>query len=223
MKINFLGDSITAGGHASSEEKRYTTLVCKAFGATENNYGVWSTRIAKQSNPTRHMDDKDFITRAPMMDKEANFVFVFGGTNDYGHGDAPLGNMEDASQYTFYGALKWLVEYLISVYGKEKLCFILPIHRVDENNPFGKDSQKTIAGEPLSRYVQAEREVFAHYGVDYLDTQDLMPEPPSKEENEWFKDGLHPTDKGHRLLADTIIEYLQVKGLLMTNSKEFRA
>ena len=211
MKINFLGDSITAGGHASSEEKRYSSLVCAALGATENNYGVWSTRIAKQREQTRHMDDKDFIVRAPSMDKDADFVFVFGGTNDYGHGDAPLGCMEDTSQYTFYGALKYLVEYLISVYGKEKLCFILPLHRIDENNPFGKDSQKTVAGEPLSRYVQAEREVFERYNVDYLDTQHLLPEPLSKEENEWFKDGLHPTDKGHRLLADTIIAYLKLK------------
>ena len=211
MKINFLGDSITAGGNASAEDKRYTSLVCQAFGATENNYGVWSTRIAKQSNPTRHMDDKDFLVRAPMMDKDADFTFVFGGTNDYGHGDAPLGSMEDTSEYTFYGALKQLVEYLLSVYGKEKLCFILPLHRVDENNLFGKDSQKKVAGEPLSRYVQAEREVFSRYGVDYLDTQDLLPEPSEKTANEWFTDGLHPTDKGHRMLADTVIEYLQAK------------
>ena len=186
-------------------------MVCAAFGATENNYGVWSTRIAKQTTRTRDIDEKDFITRAPMMDKDADFVFVFGGTNDYGHGDALLGGMEDTSQYTFYGAVKYLVEYLISVYGKEKLCFVLPVHRFDENNPYGKNNMKAVKGEPLCRYVQAEREVFSFYGVEYLDTQDLFPQPNVKTGDEWTTDGLHLTDKGHRLLADKLIEYLQAK------------
>ena len=211
MKINFLGDSITEGGYASTEDKRYSSLVCKAFAAIENNYGVWSTRIAKQRNRTRDIDDKDFISRAPMMDKDADFVFIFGGTNDYGHGDASLGNMEDISQYTFYGALKYLVEYLISIYGKEKLCFILPLHRFAENNPYGKNNMKSVKGAPLSAYVQAEREIFSFYDVDYLETQNLIPEPQEKTGDEWTTDGLHLTDKGHKLLADKLIEYLCAK------------
>lgn len=96
------------GACASVETNRYSTLVCKELGAEEKNYGVSGTRIAKQIHPNvaAKEDDKDFITRAPTMDKEADFVFVFGGTNDYGHGDAPLGSMSDKTQYSFYGAMK---------------------------------------------------------------------------------------------------------------------
>lgn len=210
MKINFLGDSITEGACATTSENKYSTLVCKMIGAEERNYGIGGTRIAKQKNPKANAweDDKDFITRAPTMDKDADFVFIFGGTNDYGHGDVPLGNMNDETEYTFYGALKHLVEYLLSVYGKEKLCFILPTHRYNEDNPYG-EGNKAVAGAPLSAYVQAEIEVFERYGVEYLDFRNLFPLPKVNTGDELTKDGLHPNDKGHELLAKQIVKYFQ--------------
>ena len=209
MKINFLGDSITRGACASTDENRYTTLVCQMLGAEERNYGIGGTRIAKQLNPSGEFwDDKDFISRAPMMEKDADWVFVFGGTNDYGHGDVPLGNIEDTSLYTFYGALKRLVEYLISVYGKEKLCFILPIHRYNEDNPYG-EGNKAVAGEPLCQYVQAEKEVFQYYDVSYLNFENVFPIPKANTGDDLTYDGLHPNDKGHKLIADKLVEYIR--------------
>ena len=212
MKINFLGDSITEGACASVTEKRYSTLVCEMLGAEERNYGIGGTRIAKQKNPNPESweDDKDFISRAPTMDKDADFVFVFGGTNDYGHGNVPLGNMTNETEYTFYGALKRLVQYLISTYGKEKLCFILPIHRYNENNPYG-EGNKAVAGAPLSAYVQAEKEVFNHYGVEYLDFNQLFPVPKTNMGDELTQDGLHPNDAGHKILAEQLLCYLKRK------------
>lgn len=211
MKINFLGDSITEGACATAGN-RYTTLVCKHFGAVENNYGIGGTRIAKQKKIVRDWDDKDFVLRAPTMDKDADLVFVFGGTNDYGHGDAPIGTAEDKTPYTFYGALIELVEYLISTYGKEKLCFILPIHRFNEDNPLGEGGRKET-GEPLSTYVRIEREIFEKYGVEYLDLSHVFPIPLVETGDELTTDGLHPNDVGHKLLADQLIEYIEKKKL----------
>lgn len=212
MKINFLGDSITEGACATASDKRYSSLVCQLLGAEENNYGIGGTRIAKQKNPKSNAweDDKDFLTRAPLMDKDADFTFVFGGTNDYGHGDVPLGSMDDKTEYTFYGALKQLVEYLLSVYGKEKLCFILPIHRYNEDNLYG-EGKKVVAGAPLSMYVQAEIEVFDHYNVEYLDCNDLFPIPTVNTGDDLTADGLHPNNKGHELLAKKVVKYFQDK------------
>ena len=210
MKINFLGDSITEGACATASGMRYSSLACQMLGAEENNYGIGGTRIAKQKNPKPNAwkDDKDFITRAPTMDKDADFTFVFGGTNDYGHGDVPLGCIDDETEYTFYGALKQLVEYLLSVYGKQKLCFILPIHRYNEDNPFG-EGNKAVAGASLSAYVQAEKEVFECYGVEYLDFSGLFPIPMVNTGDDLTADGLHPNNKGHELLAKAIVQYFQ--------------
>ena len=38
------------------------------------------------------------------------------GTNDFGHGDAPLGSFSDRTPYTFYGACHLLMESLINKY-----------------------------------------------------------------------------------------------------------
>lgn len=39
------------------------------------------------------------------MDNDADIIIVFGGTNDFGNGDAPFGEMSDRTPYTFYGRI----------------------------------------------------------------------------------------------------------------------
>ena len=74
MKINFLGDSITQGAYATSPEKIYTALVCKAFGAKEENYGIGGTRIADQKNKKEPFDYDRFLDRAVKMDIEPKSI-----------------------------------------------------------------------------------------------------------------------------------------------------
>ena len=106
MKINFLGDSITEGALAGKIEDRYTTLVANYFGAEECNFGVSGTRIAKQRKRTNNPDNDVFMCRAVKMPTDADFTFVFGGTNDYGHGDAKLGTFDDMDSMQLKGAEK---------------------------------------------------------------------------------------------------------------------
>ena len=75
-------------------------------------YGVSGTRIAVQKKEINEAWNENFIERAKRMDKNADIVCVFGGTNDYGHGDAPIGNIGDDNPATFYGALNTLFRYL---------------------------------------------------------------------------------------------------------------
>ena len=211
MKINFLGDSITQGSGAEIHENTYTYLTAKYFNAEECNYGVGGTRIAKQVKRTFNPDDDVFMCRAVKLPTDADFTFVFGGTNDYGHGDAKLGTFEDRDNYTFYGAMHELVAYMVATFPKDKLCFILPIPRYDQDNPYG-DGSKDVPMAPMSRYLQAEREVLDYYGVEYLDLADKFYVPTAPVYDELFADGLHPNPKGHKLLADCLIEYLKKKG-----------
>ena len=213
MKINFLGDSITEGAFAGILEDRYSTLTAKYFGAEECNFGVSGTRIAKQLKRTNNPDDDVFMCRAVKMPTDAEFTFVFGGTNDYGHGDAKLGAFEDRDDYTFYGAFHNLVTYMVSSFPKDKLCFILPIPRFHQDNPYG-DGSKDEPISPISAYIEAEKEVLSYYGVEYLDLSDKFYIPTTQQDDgELYKDGLHPNAKGHRSLADCLIEYLIKKGL----------
>ncbi len=208
MKINFLGDSITQGAGAERPENMYTVLVADYFKAEECNFGVGGTRIAKQVKRTNNPDDDVFMCRAVKMPTDADFTFVFGGTNDYGHGDAKLGTFDDRDDYTFYGAFHNLVAYLVSAFPKNKLCFILPIPRFDQDNPYG-DGSKDEPIAPMSAYIKAEKEVLVYYGVEYLDLSGTFYIPESAGYGELFCDGLHPNPKGHRVLADCLIAYLK--------------
>ena len=128
MKLLFLGDSITEGVGASSKDKNYVNLIKSELGCDAVNYGVSGTRIGRQ---TRVYDgitvwNYDFRLRAQIMERDADRVFVFGGTNDYGHGSLHLGLADERIPETFCTELRLLAEDLIAKYGKEKLCFLLP-------------------------------------------------------------------------------------------------
>lgn len=205
MKILFLGDSITAGAGLKSQDENYTTLVAKSMNAEVVNYGLGGTRIARNSVPSEDPSyDNDFLQRAENMDKTADFVFVFGGTNDYGHGDAPIGDISDETPYTFCGAVNLLSRYLVNNYGKDNVCFILPLHRKSEDNPFGEGNKKIKSGT-LSDYIAAEKSVLESCGVKYLDIRSDF--PPEKLDDLTI-DGVHPNAKGHKIIAERICGYL---------------
>ena len=208
MKILFLGDSITQGAGASSPTYNYVSLVGKALACEVKNYGVGGTRIAKQKTPSQEaIYDEDFLTRAQRMEKEADMVFVFGGTNDYGHGDAEMGEEGSADSYTFIGAFETLISYLVGVYGKNKLHFILPLPRYNQESVYGEGAKKT-ALYPLRKYIENERKILQKWDIPYLDMSDIFPVPQSTSGDELTVDGLHPNDTGHALIAAKICTYV---------------
>ena len=211
MKINFLGDSITEGACAGVVERRYSTLVANALGAEECNFGVSGTRIAMQVKRTINPDDDVYMRRAVKMPKNADFTFVFGGTNDYGHGDAKMGTMADRDPYTFYGAMHELVAYLVSEFDRKKLCFIMPIPRYDQDNLYG-DGSKDEPMYPMAAYIAAEKEVLDYYSVEYLDLADKFYVPTTtQDDGDLYADGLHPNAAGHSFLAACLLEYVREK------------
>lgn len=209
MIIDVLGDSITAGCGASSPDKNFVSLLRKKLGCTVNNYGVGGTRIARQrSLYYEYGNDHDFVERMTEMDRSADFVFVFGGTNDYAHGDAPVGDIDDNDEYTFYGALNTIVKYVRENIKNAKLCFILPMHRLEENYPFGENGCKKGGCEPLVNYVNAVKAVCARHDLDHIDLFYGGFTVTEENKDEYTSDGLHPNDKGHEFIADKVAEYV---------------
>lgn len=95
IKANFLGDSITEGYGAENQEYHiyWQRLRDNCGLAQARGYGISGTRIAVQHWKENPKHDQDFISRVDLMDEDADLIVVFGGTNDYDHGDAPLGNI----------------------------------------------------------------------------------------------------------------------------------
>lgn len=205
MKLAFLGDSITEGHGASSIETNYVSQVGKMLDCEVINYGIGGTRIArKKQNSLTHRHDIDFNMRTVLLDRTADRIFVFGGTNDMGHGDAVMGFKGDYDPYTFHGAVNMLFSTLIGMYGKEKVVIILPLKRWNMNvrtNP--------VSGKHLVDYVEIIRYYVDLYGLKYIDLfNDGLPEPPEFE-SEYFVDGLHPNDKGYLYIAEKICDFIK--------------
>ena len=144
------------------------------------------------------------------MDDDADIVVVFGGTNDYGHGDAGIGNFSDRTPETFYGACHYLFSGLIKKYIGKTIVIMTPTHRTGETEiPEGKE-----AGDfgTLKDYVNVIREVAEYYSLPVLDlyaTSGLQPEIKEIKEN-YIPDGLHPNDDGHVLIAQKLKRFLEL-------------
>ena len=201
-KINFLGDSITEGVGASEYARCYVEQFAAATGAVCRNYGISGTRIAKRRVPYEIPEfDRYYASRVPEMDPDADVVVVFGGTNDYGHGDAPLGEMSDRTVWTYYGALHVLFTALIEKYPTAQIVILTPLHREDE------EKRTPI----LKTFVDATRQVAEYYSLPVLDlwaNYGIQPRIPVMK-NMYVPDGLHPNDAGHAILANKLRAFLE--------------
>ena len=214
IKINFLGDSITEGHGVSSVENTYWNLLKRNEGLAEaRGYGISGTRIAKKRIPSEKARwDLDFIQRYTEMNDDADAVVIFGGTNDFGHGDAPLGKMSDRTPYTFYGACHTLFEGVINKYPEATIVVMTPLHRIQEDDPRGDGFKKDGEGvAPLVEYVNVIKEVAAYYSLPVLDLWSVSGIQPKVDvlREKYCPDGLHPNDAGHKIIASRLAGFLK--------------
>ncbi|MBR3643031.1 MAG: SGNH/GDSL hydrolase family protein [Parasporobacterium sp.] len=209
LKINFLGDSITEGHGTSSEDHVFWRLLSDRDQTVSRGYGIGGTRIARQANPSKNpKHDLYFGSRADQMDPDADVVVVFGGTNDYGHGDAPMGRMEDRTEDTFFGALHCLCLSLLKRYPSSRIIFMTPLHRKDENRPVNEFGVRNVG--TLGDYAEAVRKVAAYYAMPVLDLYSCSGINPDVDclRKRYAPDGLHPNDAGHEKIYQALRSFL---------------
>lgn len=199
----FLGDSITMGCGTSEVEKTSFVSVFGAIsGANVVNYGVSGTRIARQISD----DSDDFNKRAERMQDDADLVVVFGGTNDFGHGDAPFGDFSDRTEFTFCGALHVLFNKLITKYPEAKIVVLTPLHRLSEDvtvNEIG------LPCKPLCEYVAAIKRAAEYYSLPVLDLwaeSGIQPKVDAIKQR-FMPGGLHPSDAGAKIIAEKLYNF----------------
>lgn len=206
MTINFLGDSITEGIGVTDESKKYFEIIKRKYGLLEaNGYGILGTRFADQLEKENSNRDKYFASRVGEM-KDADAVVVFGATNDFGHGDAPIGEFTDRTPETFYGACHDLFSRLIEKYIGKPIVIMTPLHRSHE----GDAKVKHGVSVTLKTYVDIIREVAEYYSLpvcDMFKTSCLQPCVPAIMK-EFVPDGLHPNDAGHEIIAARLGKFL---------------
>ncbi len=199
----FLGDSITEGTGVEQIENTYLYVVQRKLGLQNAfNHGIGGTCIARV--PGR---SGAFVDRYAAMERDAQLVCVFGGTNDYGVGGA-FGQEGDVTADTFCGALEVLYSGLKRQYPHACIVILTPVKRE-------KGEQLSAGGMPLSAYVQAIRHAAKRHGLLILNAYDQVGIAPDDPENKaaYCPDGLHPNSAGQRLIADALIDFLQSEDL----------
>ncbi len=204
-KIAFLGDSITEGIGATNNYG-YVNYISELSGADCSNFGISGSRIARQNKPTLDnlLADEDFCMRAERMDDDYDIIVIFGGSNDFGHGDAEFGVFSDRTPDTFYGALHTLYKTVIKMHPDSKIIVVTPIFRTDD------EQISAIKGRSLKSYVLAIKEVAAVYNLPILNLFESEKSPYNPIfDVSLLADGLHPNDKGHKFLAECVINFLE--------------
>lgn len=210
-KIAFLGDSITEGHGVAEPENIFWNVIARRSGAETYGYGIGGTRIAPQIHPSVEPKwDRYFASRVEDMIPDADIVVVFGGTNDFGHGDAPMGALTDRSEGSFCGAFRLLLEKLILRYPDAQIVVMTPLHR-DSENRLGVNEIGLRREIPLEGYVDAIIAISGYYGIPVLDlyrVSGLQPAVAVLKER-YMPDGLHPNDQGHARIADKLLGFLR--------------
>ena len=213
---DFLGDSITEGVGVTDQNNRYDNVLHRRFElAAHYNYGIGGTRLAHQSVPSETPRyDLCFCGRAYLLEKSADLIVVYGGVNDYIHGDAYFGKMEDRTPETFCGAVYFLMNFLKTNYEGKQIVFMTPAHMhfrgISDKCLTGRPMKKPDA-QPLSAYVEVIKARGEELGIPVLDLFEKLPIDPNNESDreKYTVDGLHFNDEGQGILAKTLGDFLE--------------
>ncbi len=217
FKVNFLGDSITEGVGVADQKNRYDNQIAKMCGlSATNNYSISGSRLAHQIHPSENPRyDLCFCGRAYDMDTTADMVIVYGGVNDYIHGDAPFGEIGDTTPATYCGGVYFLMNYLRETYGDKPIIFMTPAHmflrkEVSDLVP-SQHAKKITPGKPLINYAEVIMETAKKFNIHVLDLYNdlgIDPHDPAIFDT-YTMDGLHFNDAGHLKLAELLKNFIE--------------
>jgi len=191
-KIFFVGDSITMLGLYFEKLLNITGLNYVGSTGTMGN-GMTLTGFA------------NMITNFSTQIAQADFISIFGGTNDYGHGSATLGSYDDISgSNTIYGAVKSIIDSIYAIKKDIQIIFFSE----PERGTFLNDPSGVIPPDPnyygltLWNISKAIEDCCSRKGIAFCDIH----------KNAWTmdqlsiftNDNLHPNQRG----ADKIGELM---------------
>lgn len=213
--INILGDSLTEGVGARTPDKAFPEVLSRLTGAKVNNYGVAGSRITDIT--VDYTNPASFVDRMYSMEKTADLVIVFGGTNDFWFGDCPIGERTDSKPNTFYGALNTMLPYLKNAYPAAELVLMVPYQQskdADETHSYQRSTYGDYGSGTFSQYRVAMLDRCKYYNIPVLDlyADYELNMADNREALEMYGnylcDGCHLNDAGYNLLARKLYQFI---------------
>lgn len=198
-KIAFLGDSITQGltWNGSAQvyvEKPYPMTVAEKLNCECQNVGHSSYPISSIGKA------QCFNTTYSEIALDTDYIFVFGGTNDYQY-SVPIGTVADREDVSFCGAVFTLINKIRTRNPNAELVFFTPLHRSEEVKS---------DGFKLIDYVNAIRDVCELCAIPVVDLyKNSGFSNVVTEMQQYYADGLHLTQDGYNVLGDVIAKRIR--------------
>ena len=156
---------------------------------------------------------KPFVNRLDTIPADADIVVIFGGTNDWGN-NATLGSITDTGTSSFYGAYKYILEWLAVNRPNAKVMTMTPLKRYFRGGGTTWVNAQTTPnnkGNLLQDYVRAVKEVSEMYAIPCVDLHNESGLNPVLESvrNRFIGDGLHPTAEGNKKMYPVILDKMR--------------
>lgn len=204
----FLGDSITFGSCLTDSSKRFSSIVCKKFGAEEKNFGLPGSLLANAG--TSRTDKNAFVHRISLIDN-ADIALIFGGTNDYFWSDRPINPPTDISDNSYFSnAIKEICLYITENRKPGTTFLMTPYPHKGIGNYFGGETytsstehetnQLNYNKQRLSDYVEAIQKAGKTYNIPVINLYDAE----GFDYRTMTLDGCHPNEIGHRWIAQIV-------------------
>nr|DAE47435.1 MAG TPA: hydrolase [Caudoviricetes sp.] len=202
LKWDCLGDSFTDGS------PRYHTYISARTGIKVKNDGLAGSAVAKY---TAGQSTLTFLERLENLDLSSNIISIFGGINDARailSNESRLGTIDDKPNSieeanTFYGAYRYLIEYLKNNAPKAIIFAIVPpkLHAAT-----GGDYEN--ADRYIPKVRQAILDLCEEYSVPIVDLySESGISKMSIDVSTWYRGNkdIHLNDKGQNKIS-TLIE-----------------
>ena len=204
IKIGMVGDSITQGSGSSTKDRgvlAYPNQIGRLLwkDCLVYNYGR-AGRTMREDHGDSYMA-ASIYQEALQGAKQMDIMTIMLGTNDGDRFMALKGKWTEEDDAQFIASCEKMVK---SFYDRNN---DLKFYIFNVPTCFRQDSDY-VAGAPYVRKAQqAAYDSLVAKGYDMLGFLDVG--KLTEDMKKYFADGLHPSDPGHKLLAERIAEYLQ--------------
>ncbi len=218
--VNCLGDSITTYAPNPDGGKNFHDWWAADYYIKNNDYGISGASLSANGK-------EPFVNRYMNMEDNADLIVVKGSTNDFS--TTGVGSMTTHDTSTLAGSLRVLMEGLIDKYPDKQIVFFTPIKRCEGGQT---PETKNKFGNTLNDFANAIVELGAVYNIpvinlytpEELDFTSTLISPAGHDasgkwhdavcESDLMPDGLHPSGKGHTIIASYTLEKLQELGVV---------
>jgi len=192
VTVAYFGGSITAGAGASDAARTsYRALAGRWFAATFPKSTVTNVDAAVGGTGS---DLGAFRAGRDVLARHPDLVFVEFAVNDNG-----------SSEATVLRGMEGIVRQIRRADPDADICFVYT---------FVVAQRAEVVGSGLTRAMKRDETVAEHYGIPSVNM--ALPvarqlEAETLTDEDFSKDGVHPTDTGYKIYADALIAFLETQ------------